>query len=158
MSDRYDTVFSLPSVDDDPDTEIGVLLMGFGPERLLAGLGVACDDPAAGTAAVTLLVDQLRHDVRPDWTFDGALAAGAARWRLAATAFAALGTETGTRSAALRRLWESAAGVVDAGAAGSPELRTAGGAERVYLTACWTRQAEINRVVEETVVPPEVST
>jgi hypothetical protein len=157
-SDQFNTAFSLPSIDDDPDTELGVLLMGLGPERLLAGLGVASGDPGADAAAVTLLVDQLRHGVRPGETFENALAAGAARWRVAREGFATLRTGTGRRSAALRRLWESAADFVDAGAAVAPQLRTAGGAERVYLIACWTRLAEITRIMEEHGVPPEVPT
>ena len=54
----YDTEFALPAVDDEPDTEIGVLLMGLESERVLAGLGVAADgrrpgrrDPGRGPAA-----------------------------------------------------------------------------------------------------------
>jgi hypothetical protein len=156
MSDQYGTMFSLPAIDDDPDTEIGVLLMGFGPERLLAGLGVSGAEPDAATA--TLLVDQLRHGVRPGESYADAVAAGARRWLVARAGFAALPEVTGSAPAALRRRWESAAAFVDAGAAVAPQLRTAGGAERIYLVACWTRRAEINRIVEETVVPPEVPT
>jgi hypothetical protein len=152
---EYDTVFSLPSVDDDPDTEIGVLLMGFGPERLLAGLGVACREPAAGAATVTMLVDQLRHGVRADTTFDDAVADGVRRWRVACLGIAAARLDHGPRSAALRRLWESAASALAAGAESEPRLRTTGAAERVYLTACWLRPEEITQMTEEHVVLPE---
>jgi len=142
VSDSYDTVFALPSVDDHPDTELGVLLMGFAPDRLLAGLGVAVTEPAAGPAAVTLLVDQLRHGVRPDRTFAGAVAAGAARWRAARAGFAVAGLTGGPRSAALRRLWEDAAATL-AASTDVAGLRTDGAAERVYLTACWLRRDEV---------------
>ncbi|HWM02866.1 MAG TPA: DUF6187 family protein [Actinophytocola sp.] len=155
MSEPYDPIFSLPSIDDDPDTEIGVLLMGLGPERLLAGLGVAdrVDDPASAT----LLVDQLRHDARPDLTFDDALAAGAVRWRVARVGLVAA-DPGGTRSAALRRLWDSAVAAVSAAAHVVPELRTPGAAERVYLAACWLRREEIDRTAEGHVVVPELPT
>jgi hypothetical protein len=149
MSERYDTTFSLPSVDDDPDTEIGVLLMGFGPERLLAGLGVACRGEATDPATVTLLVDQLRHAVVPGDTFDTAVAEGARRWRDARAGLDAANHRPGTRSAALRRLWESAAAVIAASVDEMPRLRTQCAAERVYLTACWSRPEEITQIVEE---------
>jgi hypothetical protein len=156
MSEEYDTAFSLPSVDDDPDTEIGVLLMGFGPERLLAGLGVACRDPAADPATVTLLVDQLRHGVRRDLTFDGAVEEGARRWRIACAELVAANLDLGPRSAALRRLWESAEGALARGAEVTPRLRTTGAAEWVYLVACWIRLEEITRIAEEHLVLPEL--
>lgn len=156
MSDPYDTMFSLPSVDDDPDTEIGVLLMGLGPERLLAGLGVACREPAADAATVTMLVDQLRHGVRTDTTFEEALAAGVARWRLACVAIAAADLELGHRSAGLRALWRSAATALAAGATTDRRLSTASAAERVYLTACWLRPEEITTMTEEHGVLPEL--
>lgn len=156
MSEPYDTEFSLPGVDDDPDTEIGVLLMGFAPERLLAGLGVASRDPTLEPAAATLVVDQLRHGIRPDFTFDGAVAAGVQRWRVACEGFAVANLHPGPRSAALRRLWQSAADTIAAYANRAPQLRTAGAAERVYLTACLLRLAEITQIAEEYVVLPEL--
>lgn len=140
---EYDTMFSFPSVDDEPDTELGVLLMGFGPERLLAGLGVAAigeDDPATATQ----IVDQLRHDARPDLTMAGAITAGAARWRIARPAVESVRPGT-SRSAALRQLW---AGAWQAVAAAGELLGTLGRAERVYLTACWLRRTEIDTIVE----------
>jgi hypothetical protein len=155
MSEQ-DTIFALPSVDDDPETEIGVLLMGFGPERLLAGLGVASGDPTADPATATLLVDQIRHGVRPELTFEGAVAAGAERWRVACEGFATANLNLGRRSAALRRLWESGADTIAAYADEAPQLRTAGAAERVYLTACWLRLEEITQIAEEYVVLPEL--
>jgi len=157
MSDEpYDTVFSLPSVDDDPDTEIGVLLMGLGPERLLAGLGVACREPAADAATVTMLVDQLRHGARADTTFGQAVAAGIARWRLACEAIAAADLDLGRRPAGLRELWRSAVAALSAGAAEDDRLRTTGAAERVYLAACWLRPEEITTMTEEHGVLPEL--
>jgi hypothetical protein len=138
---EYDTVFSLPNVDEDPDTELGVLLMGMGPERLLAGLGVAAtgtEDPATAT----LLVDQLRHDARPDRAFADAVAAGGGRWQAARPRLTAAAPQDGTRSAALRRLWATAVDTV-AAADVAP-----GHAERVYLAACWVRKDEIDRVAQ----------
>lgn len=155
MPEVYDTIFDLPSVEDDPETEIGVLLMGFGPERLLAGLGVACREPAADPATVTLLVDQLRHGVRADGTFESAVADGVVRWRRASAGIAAANLGLGPRSAALRRLWEAAAAELAYGADMDPRLRTTGAAERVYLTACWLRPEEITTLTEEHVVLPE---
>jgi hypothetical protein len=137
---EYDTVFSLPNVDEDPDTELGVLLMGLRPERLLAGLGVAAD--AGDPATATLLVDQLRHDARPDRTFADALAAGGERWHAALPRLTAAAPEDGTRTAALRKLWATAVDTVTAADAAH------GHAERVYLAACWLRKAEIDQVAQ----------
>ena len=141
---EYDTTFSLPAVDDDPDTELGVLLMGLGPERLLAGLGAAGseDDPVT----VTLLVDQLRHGVRGEHAMAGALTAGSARWRRVLPALVAAGPAP--RSAALRRLWESALTSVNRA------VRPTGRAELVYLAACWLRRDEIDRVTEDNRATP----
>lgn len=153
MSERFDTVFSLPAVDDDPETEIGVLLMGLGPERLLAGLGVASEN-LPDPVTVTLYVDQLRHDAREDSTFARALAAGAERWRAVRSRLADI---PAVRSAALRRLWTSAAARLAEAEKSAPGLRTSSGAERVYLVACWLRYAEITRMAEETNAPPRLS-
>lgn len=141
---EYDTVFSLPNVDEDPDTELGVLLMGLGPERLLAGLGVAASglDGAGDPATATLLVDQLRHDARPGRTFADALAAGGDRWHAARPLLTAAAPEDGTRTAALRRLWATAVDTVTAADAAQ------GHAERVYLAACWLRKDEIDKVAQ----------
>lgn len=139
---EYDTVFSLPSVDEDPDTELGVLLMGLGPERLLAGLGVAAERPDE-PAAATLLVDQLRHDARPDRTFAAAVVAGGRSWRAARARLVAVAPSAANRTAALRRLWSAAVDtVVAAGVA-------PGRAERVYLAACWLRRDEIDQLTTE---------
>jgi hypothetical protein len=135
---EYDTEFALPAVDEEPGTELGVLLMGFGAERLLAGLGVADgDDPTA----TTLVVDQLRHDARPDLTPAAALASGAARWRAALPRLTAAAPAAPFRSAALRRQWSAAVDVVAAA-----EVSDGGAARRVYLAACWLRRAEIDRL------------
>ena len=152
MAEEPDTIFALPSVDDDPDTELGVLLMGFGPERLLAGLGMACREPDADPATVTTLVDQLRHGVRADVTFEDAVAAGVARWRAVRAGLAEVDPGPGTRTAALRRLWESTFEAL----AAAPRVRTTSAAERVYLTACWLRPEEITQLTEEHVVLPEL--
>lgn len=149
MSEPYDTVFALPALDDDPDTEIGVLLMGFGPERLLAGLGVASRFLAGDPASVTTYVDQLRHDAREDRTFADALAAGADRWRAAGAGLDEVRVGPGERSAALRQQWVAVATAVAIAGDLAPELRASCDAERVYLVACWLRREEITRTVEE---------
>jgi len=145
----YDTVFALPAIDDDPETEIGVLLMGFEPERLLAGLGVASGNLAGEPATVTMYVDQLRHGARDDRTLADALAAGAARWRAARAGLTAVQVRPGTQSAALRQLWVAAAAGLAAVGDTAPGLRTSSDAERVYLVACWLRRQEITRTAEE---------
>jgi hypothetical protein len=135
---EYDTEFSLPAVDDEPGTELGVLLMGLGPEPLLAGLGVAADD--GDPTAVTLVVDQLRHDARPDLTFAAALATGAGRWQAARPRLTAVGPVAEFRSAALRRQWSAAVDVVAAADV------AVGAAQQVYFAACWLRRAEIDQL------------
>lgn len=145
----YDTVFALPAVDDDPETEIGVLLMGFEPERLLAGLGVASRRLADDPATVTTYVDQLRHGARDDLSLDDAIVAGARRWQAAGAGLAAGWARPGTQSAALRQLWGTAATELAAAGDTAPGLRTSNDAERVYLVACWQRREEITRTAEE---------
>jgi hypothetical protein len=151
MSD-YDTRFSLPGVADDPATEIGVILMGLGAERLLAGLGTA--QVGDDTTSVTLAVDQLRHGF-PD-ALAAAVTEGAARWRGARETLAAT-DPGGVRSAALRQLWDAATRTVAAAALVDPTLATLGDAERAYLTACWLRRAEVDLCTEEFHDPPEVT-
>ncbi len=141
---EYDTVFALPAVDEEPETELGVLLMGLGPERLLAGLGVAADDDPV---AATLVVDQLRHGTRRDLTFAAALEAGGQRWLAALPRLVAAAPVSAYRSAALRRQWAAAEAVV--AAAGVAD----GVAERVYLAACWLRRGEIDRLATESTGP-----
>lgn len=134
--DDVDLAFTMPAVDDDPATEIGVLLMGFGSERLLAGLGVA--GPGDDAVLVTLLVDQLRHGIPTDTTLAAAVTAGAGRWRLARPALVSAQPGPGMPSAALRARWAEASAAVTA-ATGQR-----GQAEHVYLTACWLRRDEID--------------
>ena len=143
---EYDTVFSLPSVDEDPDTELGVLLMGLGAERLLAGLGVA--GPASDPATTMRVVDQLRHRARHDMSLEAALAVGGERWWAARPRLAAAAPANEVRSAALRKLWAAAMRTVtDAGVA-------PGRAELVYLTACWLRRDEIDESIGTAVRQP----
>lgn len=148
-TDQHDTRFGLPDLEADPDTEIGVILMGLRPERLLAGLGVAATTPDAGTA--TLLVDQLRHDARPGSTFADAVTAGAGRWRAVRSALLAAAQDGGVRSAALRQLWAGAATTV-----ASAGLAGLGPAERTYLAACWLRRVEIDHSLEDDHVSSEL--
>jgi hypothetical protein len=149
VPEGHDTVFTLPAVDAAPDTEMGVLLMGFGPERLLAGLGVASSRPVGDPATATMYVDQLRHGARDELTVDDAVAAGARRWRVARAGFAAVRVGPAEHSGSLRRKWAAAAAGLAAAAEAGPELRTSCDAERVYLVACWLRREEITRTAEE---------
>ena len=126
---EYDTVFALPAVDEDPDTELGVLLMGLGPERLLAGLGVAAsgDDPAPA-----FLLRGPAAPRRPAGPDDGGCGrAGAARWRAAR----ARGSRRPTRS---RRALGRAAPAVGVRADGGRQRRIA---LRARPNACTWRRA-----------------
>lgn len=132
----FDTRFSLPACDDPPSTEIGVIVMGLTAEQLLAGLGVAAlaDDPAA----VTLLVDQIRHDGTVGLTLGHLVAVGLDRWRAAQPALAAAGPRD-HRTASLRHAWAQAYGALT-----EYEVGKMGQAAAVYLTACWLRATEID--------------
>jgi hypothetical protein len=138
----FDTRFTLPSIDDPPDIEIGVILMGLDVDRLLAGLGIAtADDDDA--AAVTLRVDQSRHEVPGAPTLVAALAVGTARWHAAHDTLAA--ADPGAiRSAALRQLWAAANDSVAGAARIAPAVAGFGPAQRAFLAACWLRRAEVN--------------
>jgi Family of unknown function (DUF6187) len=137
----YDTRFSLPAVHDPPSVEVGVILLGLGAERLLAGLGVAAlgDDPAR----VTLLVDQLRHGLPTLTRLDSVIEDGARRWGSARTALTAA-DRGGRVSAAVRQAWSAGADLV-----ATAELGDAGPATRAYLTACWLRRTEVDRYLED---------
>ncbi|HEU5475364.1 MAG TPA: DUF6187 family protein [Actinophytocola sp.] len=147
MSDNesFDSRFTLPAVDDPAAVEVGVILLGLDAERLLAGLGVAsmADDPTT----VALLVDRIRHGVPAGITLAGMVPAGVHRWRSVRAALA--GTVTG--AAAVRAAWAEAVRTVDA--AGRTDL---GPASRAYLAACWIRQSEVDRYLEDHHAVPEV--
>lgn len=74
--------FVLPGVDDPAATEIGVILLGLDPGRLLAGLGLTVLGQAGGDDAglVALAVDRARHGAGPVG-YAVLLVAGAQRWR-----------------------------------------------------------------------------
>ncbi len=131
-----DTRFSLPACDDLPSTEIGVIVMGLPAEQMLAGLGMAAlaDDPAA----VTLLMDQVRHDGTVGLTLGHLVAVGLDRWRAVQPALAVAGPRD-HRTASLRQVWAQAYGAL-----GGCELGAMGPAAAVYLTACWLRATEID--------------
>lgn len=143
--DELDTRFSLPAIDDPPDTEVGVILMGLDAERLLAGLGMAtlAEDPAL----VALTVDHARHDATMRIAFDDLIDAGCHRWRSARETL----TAATPMSASLRAAWAQMLGVVAgtdgtdgaAGAAGS------GPASRAYLAACLLRRNEVDQCMED---------
>lgn len=137
MSEPYDSRFTLPSVDDAPSTEAGVILLGLDAERLLAGVGLArlADEPAL----VALAVDQARHDALDLGT--GALVeAGILRWRAVRPLIEA-GPEM-TTAGSLRREWEHATARVTATVSGL------GPASVACLAACWLRRDDVDDVAE----------
>jgi hypothetical protein len=131
----------MPSVDDSPSTEVGVILLGLEAERLLAGLGLAslADDPAA----VALSVDHARHGATLRLATDALIDAGCRQWTSARAAVAAV-AEGVPGSASPRQAWKLAERALN-----TMDLLTTGPACRVYLTACWLRRNEIDKWVEE---------
>jgi Family of unknown function (DUF6187) len=138
---RY-TCFTLPSINDPPMIETGVILMGLAAERLLAGLGMAAlnDDPAL----VALAVDQFGHGAAPWPTADAMLAAGTNRWHATRAALAAA-SQGAPATGSARQSWSHALRTVSA--VDPAELRDAGPATRAYLAACWLRRDEIDRCI-----------
>jgi hypothetical protein len=136
MSDApHDTEFALPSVDDAPSTETGVILMGLDVERLLAGLGFAmlADD----AAMVALTVDRVQHGALRHITAEGLVEAGAGRWRALRPAIAGSALDP-VASGSLRRSWEGATRVLTA------SLEGLGPASVAYVTACWFRREDVD--------------
>jgi hypothetical protein len=133
-----DTRFPLPFCDDPPSTEIGVIVMGLPAEQLLAGLGMAAlaDDPAA----VTLLIDRVRHGGMAHISADRLIAAGLDRWRAVQPALAA---GPPGRSAPLRQRWAQAYRAL-----ARCEIGATGPATSIYLAACWLRATEIDKYAQ----------
>jgi hypothetical protein len=98
---------------------------------------------------VTLLVDQARHGTLTGITVDALIAAGAHRWRSARPALEAAPAVAVT--GALRTSWTRALDTLALADLGEP-----GPASRAYLAACWLRRVEVDRVVEEASVVPDV--
>jgi len=142
MSDETmtDTRFSLPSIDDAPSTEAGVIVLALETDRLLAGLGLAAlaEDPAL----VTLAVDRARHGALAGFSAEGLVELGVNRWKAAYPALAEANPGTGP-SGSLRQGWERAVRTVRA-VLDDPAPATA-----VYLTACWLRRGDIERLVAD---------
>ncbi|MEU3626858.1 hypothetical protein BS329_32700 [Amycolatopsis coloradensis] len=143
MSEPYDSRFTLPSIDDDPSTEAGVILMGLDAERLLAGVGLAriADEPAL----VALAVDQARHEALALDT-DALIEAGITRWRAVRPLIAAVPEVT--VAGALRKEWEQTTARVIATVTGL------GPASVACLAACWLRRDDVDRFAEHG-RPPE---
>ncbi|WP_414940668.1 DUF6187 family protein [Amycolatopsis sp. cmx-11-51] len=146
MSEPYDSRFTLPSVDDDPSTEAGVILMGLDAERLLAGVGLAriADEPAL----VALAVDQARHDALA-LDIDALIEAGITRWRAVRPLIAA-GPEM-TAAGSLRKEWVQTTARVTATVPGS------GPASVACLAACWLRRDDVDRFAEHGRTPEKGS-
>lgn len=146
MSEDYDSRFTLPSIDDAPSTEAGVILMGLDAERLLAGVGLAriADEPAL----VALAVDQARHEALALDT-PALVEAGIARWRSVRPLIEA-GPEM-TAAGALRKEWEQTAARVTATVTGL------GPASVACLTACWLRRDDVDRFAEHGRAPEKGS-
>ena len=130
-----DTRFDMPAVDDPPETEAGVVLLGLDADRLLAGLGMAALAEDAGAIAVT--VDRMRHG-RPGLDVDGLVRAGAGYWRAMRPVLESA-YPSPAFSASVRQSWTRAYRTLD-----TPALGPVGTATRVYLTACWLRRAEVD--------------
>ncbi|HET9139101.1 DUF6187 family protein [Actinophytocola sp.] len=146
MTEPFDSRFTLPAVDDPAAVEVGVILLGLDGQRLLAGLGLAtlADDPTS----VALLVDRLRHGVGTGIDLSTALAAGTRRWHAVRAAL----TGTPGNTAAVRAAWVRACAVID-----DAGLTGLGPASRAYLAACWLRQSEVDRYLEDPDDVPEVT-
>jgi hypothetical protein len=127
-----DNRFALPDVDAPADVEVGIILLGLDPDRLLGGLGLAriADDPAL----VTQLVDQVRHG-GSSFDLAGLVALGRAHWR---SVRSALGEPAADTPGSLRQEWVKTAARVAAVAPG------AGHASIAYLTACVLRRADVD--------------
>jgi hypothetical protein len=122
-------------VDDPASTEVGVILMGLDAAALLAGLGLAA--LAEDVTAVTLLIDQIRHEGEVRLTREHLIAAGAHHWRAERDALKD-GVGTGPEPLTpLRQAWARAYQSVLDRHPGAP-------ATAAYLTACLLRSAGID--------------
>ena len=130
-----DTRFSLPAVDDPASTEVGVILMGLDAAALLAGLGLSA--LAEDATAVTLLIDQIRHEGEVRLTRDRLVTVGAQRWRAERDA---LKDGADARPATLRQAWARAYQAVHDRHPGAPGITG-------YLTACLLRGEEMDKYV-----------
>lgn len=131
-----DTRFSLPSVDDPASTEVGIILLGLDAERLLAGLGLArlADEPAL----VTLAVDQLRHGALRALTQESLVESGILRWQQVRGLLVAALPVASTGS--LRTSWDRNERLV------TESVGAIGPASNAYLTACWLRRDDVDRI------------
>ncbi|MFC5286338.1 DUF6187 family protein [Actinokineospora guangxiensis] len=137
-AERVDLRFEMPAVDDPPETEVGVILLGLDADRLLAGLGMAALAEDAGRIAVA--VDRVRHG-RPGPDTAALVAAGAQFWLRMRPALQRA-CPSPSRSASVRQAWNRAFGAL-----GHEALGPVGTAARVYLTACWMRRSEVDALV-----------
>jgi hypothetical protein len=147
VSEPYDSRFTLPSIDDAPSTEAGVILLGLDAERLLAGVGLAriADEPAL----VALAVDQARHDAL-NLGIDALIEAGITRWRAVRPLIEAGPAVTAAGS--LRKEWEQTTAKVTATVAGL------GPASVTCLAACWLRREDVDKFAEHGRAPEKGST
>ena len=137
-AERVDLRFEMPAVNDPPETEVGVILLGLDADRLLAGLGMASLAEDAGRIAAA--VDRVRHG-KPGADADALLRAGVEYWlRMRPVLEAAYPSPS--RSASVRQAWGRAFGAL-----GPSVLGPVGVAARVYLTACWLRRSEVDALV-----------
>jgi hypothetical protein len=134
---EHDTRFSLPAVDALATEEAGVILMGQETEFLLAGLGATT--LAADPAAVTLLVDQVRHAGTVTLTIDHLVGLGVRDWRMERV----MPGPAPDDAAPLRQSWARAYHAL-----GEARADTDSPAHLVYLTACWLRRGEVDRYVD----------
>ncbi|HST64624.1 MAG TPA: DUF6187 family protein [Mycobacteriales bacterium] len=123
--------FLLPGVDDPPLTEVGVILLGFDPGRLLAGLGLSTLDGAGDPGLVALAVDRARHGAGPV-DHETLLAAGGRRWRAVRDAL----PDDPVADASPRAGWERTLRALEPFAAGPTEL--------AFLAACRMRRRAVD--------------
>lgn len=148
-SNGYDTVFSLPAVDDPAEVEVGVIILGLSTDRLLAGLGMS--DRTEDPTTATLVVDQLRHGATDPMPMHAAIAGGATIWRDSNAALSDVDPRD-VRSASVRASFTTALRVV--ATAGLPGRNPA---RHAYLAACWLRRVEVDRYLEDQHALPEVT-
>ncbi|HEY0641606.1 MAG TPA: DUF6187 family protein [Pseudonocardiaceae bacterium] len=147
---EFDTRFSLPAVNDPPDVETGVILMGLDADRLLAGLGLTSltDEPAL----VALAMDHLRHGVTGHLGADAMVVAGAERWRAVRAAVAHANRGIGA-SGSPRQAWRNTTRALD-----GADLGPAGPGTTAYLAACWLRHRDVDRRVTALLGPGATGT
>ncbi|MFC5064262.1 DUF6187 family protein [Actinomycetospora atypica] len=130
----------LPALDASADEEIGIVLLGLDAERLLAGLGLSCDDPGRDPALVALAVDRARHGAVDGVTLDDLVRRGTHHWTTWRPVLADAGLAR-IPVGSVRERWAAVASRT----AHLEALAERDAATRIHLTACWLRRADVDR-------------